>query len=60
MVLMKGDMINGLHIVQCTVISGDAGIAENQVQDKILLWHFRLGHISEKKAKGTRKVENCR
>ena len=37
MVLMKGDMINGLHIVQCIVISGDACIAETQVQDKILL-----------------------
>lgn len=36
-VLMKGDMINGLHIVQCTVKSGHAGIGKNQVQDKILL-----------------------
>lgn len=55
MVLMRGDMINGLYILQGTVISGDVSISENEVQDKILLWYLRLGYISEKGLKELEK-----
>ncbi|KAH9770027.1 Integrase catalytic domain-containing protein [Citrus sinensis] len=39
--IRDGDGLTG------TTISGDAGVVENQEQDKTLLWHFRLGHVSE-------------
>ncbi|KAH9754233.1 hypothetical protein KPL71_015385 [Citrus sinensis] len=41
---MLGVMQHGLYILQGTTITGDAGIVIKQEQDKILLWHFRLGH----------------
>lgn len=43
MVLMKGDMANGLHILQEKTISYDVNIAQNQIQDKTYSWHLRLG-----------------
>lgn len=56
-VLMKCDMSNGLYILQGIVISGDASVAENQIQDKTLPWHLRLRHISEKGLKKLEKQE---
>ena len=47
LILMKGVMQNGLYILQGTAITGDAGVVMKQDQDKTLLWHFRLGHVSE-------------
>lgn len=47
MVLMKGDMNNGMYVFQGSVITGDAGIS-NQNLDKAMLQHLRLGHISER------------
>lgn len=34
-------------MLQGTTIFGDVRVVEKQVQDKTLLWHFRLGHMSE-------------
>lgn len=45
--LMKGDMNNGMYVFQGSVITGDAGIS-NQNLDKAMLRHLRLGHISER------------
>ena len=44
---MKGNLNNGLYVLQGTVVTGDVGIL-NQNLDKIMLWHLRLGHMSEK------------
>ena len=46
-VLMKESLINGLYVLQGTVIIGDVGIS-NQNLDKTILWHLRLSHMSEK------------
>ncbi|KAH9705871.1 reverse transcriptase Ty1/copia-type domain-containing protein [Citrus sinensis] len=47
LILMKGVMQHGLYILKGTAITGDAGVVIKQDQDKTLLWHFRLGHVSE-------------
>ena len=47
MVLMKGDLNNGLYVLQGTAVIGDVGIS-NQKLDKTMLWHLRLSHMSEK------------
>lgn len=44
---MKGNLNNGLYVLQGTVVTGDVEIS-NQNLDKIMLWHLRLGHMSEK------------
>lgn len=46
MALMKGDMSNGLYILQDTTILVVI-ITINQSQDKILLWNIKLRHMSE-------------
>lgn len=47
MVLMKGNLNNGLYVLQGTVVTGDVEIS-NQNLDKIMLWHLKLGYINEK------------
>ncbi|KAH9657209.1 hypothetical protein KPL70_022963 [Citrus sinensis] len=47
MVLMKGNLDNGLYVLQGFVVTGDVGVS-NQNLNKTLLWHFRLGHMSER------------
>lgn len=47
MILMKGDMKNGLYVLQGTAVIGDVGVS-NQNLDKTMLWHLRLGHMSER------------
>ena len=47
MVLMKGNLDNGLYVLQGSVVTGDVGVS-NQNLNKTLLWHFRLGHMSER------------
>ena len=47
-VLMKGDMANGLYKLQGKAVLGEVNIVQNHIQDKTYLWHLRLGHISEK------------
>ncbi|KAH9752684.1 hypothetical protein KPL71_014795 [Citrus sinensis] len=47
LILMKGVMQHGLYILQGSAITGDVGVVIKQELDKTLLWHFRLGHVSE-------------
>ena len=47
MVLMKGSLSNGLYVLQSTTATGDIGVS-NQNLDKTMLWHLRLGYMSEK------------
>ena len=47
MVLMKGNLDNGLYMLQGSVVTGEVGVS-NQNLNKTLLWHFRLGYMSEK------------
>ncbi|KAH9722760.1 Integrase catalytic domain-containing protein [Citrus sinensis] len=42
---MSDGIIRELH--NGAAITGDAGVMIKQDQDKTLLWHFRLGHVSE-------------
>ena len=46
MVLMKGDMNNGLYVFQGSAVTSD-GEVSNQNLDKAILWHLRLGYMSE-------------
>ena len=47
MVLIKGSLSNSLYVLQGTTVTG-AVVVSNQSLDKIMLWHLRLGHMSEK------------
>ncbi|KAH9648835.1 hypothetical protein KPL70_025759 [Citrus sinensis] len=47
MVLMKGSLSNGLYVLQGTAITGAVGVS-NQSLDKTMMWHLRLGHMSER------------
>ena len=48
MVLIKGNLSNGLYVLYGTVVTGDVWVS-NQNLDKTMLWHLRLGHMSEKR-----------
>ncbi|KAH9779667.1 hypothetical protein KPL71_007786 [Citrus sinensis] len=47
MVLMKGSLSNGLYVLQGTAVTWAIGVS-NQSLDKTMMWHLRLGHMSEK------------
>lgn len=47
---MKGVMNNDLYFLKGTAITGEVSVS-NQSQDKVMLWHFRLGHMSKKGSK---------
>lgn len=46
MVLMRGYMNNGMYVFQGSVVTSD-GEVSNQNLDKTILWHLRLGYMSE-------------
>ncbi|KAH9682681.1 hypothetical protein KPL71_027445 [Citrus sinensis] len=46
-VVMKGNKQNGLYVLQGTAVTGDVSISASLGLDKTLIWHLRLGHISE-------------
>ncbi|KAH9696615.1 hypothetical protein KPL71_023232 [Citrus sinensis] len=46
MVVMKWNMSNGLYVLQGSAVTGDVAMS-NQKLNKTMLWHMRLGHMSE-------------
>ncbi|GKB04082.1 retrovirus-related pol polyprotein from transposon TNT 1-94 [Tanacetum coccineum] len=52
LVLMKAIQSSGLYVLQCTVVSGTAGVATSKASlDDSKLWHYHLGHMGEKTMK---------
>ena len=47
MVVMKENMSNGLYVLQESAVTGDV-VVSNQKINKTMLWHMRLGHMSER------------
>ncbi|KAH9716107.1 Integrase catalytic domain-containing protein [Citrus sinensis] len=47
-VIMKWNKQNGLYVLQGTAVTGDVSILASLGLDKTLIWHLRLGHMSEK------------
>ena len=47
MVVMKGNMNNHLYVLQGLAVTGNVAVS-NQNLNKIMLWHVRLGHMSER------------
>ncbi|KAH9762600.1 Integrase catalytic domain-containing protein [Citrus sinensis] len=48
MVIMKGDKNNGLYVLQGIAITGDVSVPTSKNPNKTLIWHMRLGHMSER------------
>ena len=48
LVYAKGHKRNGLFFFDGVTVVGQASVASKTEHDKAMLWHKRLGHISEK------------
>ncbi|KAK8944625.1 hypothetical protein KSP39_PZI007680 [Platanthera zijinensis] len=48
LLVMKGERSGTLYKLIGTTIAGDAAISETTDEDSSLLWHARLGHMSER------------
>ncbi|KAK8938897.1 hypothetical protein KSP39_PZI010824 [Platanthera zijinensis] len=48
LVVMKGERSGTLYKLIGTTIAGDAAVSETTDEDSSLLWHARLGHMSER------------
>ncbi|KAH9678917.1 hypothetical protein KPL71_025907 [Citrus sinensis] len=48
MVIMKGAKNNGLYVLQGIAITGDVSVSTSMNPNKTLMWHMRLGHMSER------------
>ncbi|KAK8953905.1 hypothetical protein KSP39_PZI002955 [Platanthera zijinensis] len=48
LVVMKGERSGTLYRLIGTTIAGDAAVAATSDEDSSLLWHARLGHMSER------------
>ena len=47
MVIMKGNKNNGMYVRNGQTVIGEASVTESG-EDKSMLWHLRLGHMSER------------
>ena len=48
MVILKGEKKNGFYVSSGSAVLGSVAVSHSQNQNKTVLWHNRLGHISEK------------
>ena len=48
LILVKGTKMNGLYILDCSIVIALASMASQTPHDKIKLWHLRLGHVNER------------
>nr|GEW12052.1 retrovirus-related Pol polyprotein from transposon TNT 1-94 [Tanacetum cinerariifolium] len=56
LVLMKAIQLDGLYVLQGTVVYGTAGVATSKASlDDSKLWHYCLGHMGEKGMKNLAK-----
>ena len=55
MVVMKGQKINGLYILEGHTLKGLVGSVLRIETDKTILWHRRLGHLSDRGLKELHK-----
>ena len=46
--VMKGVTKNGLYILQGSTVIGSASVVEEDADQNSLVWHRRLGHVSER------------
>ncbi|KAK0608121.1 hypothetical protein LWI29_025797 [Acer saccharum] len=48
LVILKGDKKNGLYVLRGGAVTNDAACIASKISDKGILWHMRLGNMSER------------
>ena len=48
LVIMKGCLENGLYVLQGSTVIGSGSTVQDNADKNFLLWHKRLGHVSER------------
>ena len=48
LVILKGDKKNGLYVLRGEAVTNEAACIASKISDKGILWHMRLGHMSER------------
>jgi len=48
LITVKGSKMNGLYILDCSIVIGNASVASVVPHNNSELWHLRLGHVSER------------
>ena len=48
LMVMKGVIKNGLYVLLGSIVIGSAATVEEDADHKSLIWHKRLGHMSER------------
>jgi len=48
LITVKGSKMNGLYILDGSIVIGNASVASVVPHNNSELWHLRLGHVSER------------